>query len=166
MKARFALTFVATLAAALVAPRAVRAQEYLPAGAVQIASGIESAGKRVDRARTRLRVSGELRVDEAPNDGVSFGAIVDLEPHAALGADLRYEHLIGTTFVVNAGAIGYLTPGTLVGGCAGGDARVRMSKGAWLTLGPEVTVFALGSDLPDGVVMWQALLQGGIRVDL
>jgi hypothetical protein len=142
------------------------AQQYLPAASAQVASGVEGGGAVLQRARTRLRLGLELRVDEDPENGVSFAGLVDIEPRTALGAELRYVRLVSPGFAVSAGAIGYAVPGTLLGPCAGAEVRLPLSRSMSLAVGPDVTVFAFGSDLPDRIIVWQALFQAGLRVDL
>jgi hypothetical protein len=156
---------VAIAAAALASgPRTAGAQELLVAGTAAVHSGIESSGKGLLRARTRLRVGAELRIDESPKDGIAFGAIVDLEPRAAFGADLRYVRVVSERIALNAGAIGYAAPGTLLGAVAGAEVRVKIGSSASIIVAPEVTVFFLGTDLPDNNIFWQGLLGGGVRV--
>lgn len=159
---------LAALALGLAAfwPASASAQEYLPAGAAYVASGIEGAGSGFQRARTRLRIGGELRVDEAPDEAIFAAVLVDIEPKTAFGGELRYVHTLGSHVAVGAGAIAYLAPGLLLGPTAGLEVRVPLTSKTFLVAGPEAAVFALGSDLPDGVVIWQALFQIGFRADL
>ena len=157
-----AAAFVATTCAALPAT----AQEYLPAASAATSSGLEGAGRGFQRARTRVRLALELRIDERPLDALVFAALADLEPRAAFGAELRYMRSIGSTVAVSAGAIAYFVPGTLVGPCAGLEVRVPLSKKTQLVIGTEFAVFPLGGDLPERSVIWQAFAQGGFRVDL
>lgn len=154
----------AALATAVASPAS--AQEYLPAASGHVASGLEGAGRGFQRARTRIRLALELRIDEAPKDAFVGAVIADIEPHAAFGAELRYMRMLSTNIAVSGGAIGYFVPATLFGPSAGFEVRLPVGTKAQFVLGPEVAVFPLGSDLPDGSVIWQALLQGGFRVDL
>lgn len=157
-----------SIALAAVAAREsnAHAQEVMAAGSAHIGSGVESGGGQFMRARTRLRLAIDLRVDESPDDGIEGAAIVDLEPHAALGGDFRYMRLLGSHAAVSGGVIAYAVPGTLLGGCAGFDIRVPLGKSMALSVGPDFTIFGLGTDLPDGTVFWQGLLQVGVRVGL
>lgn len=157
-----AAAFVATTCAALPAS----AQEYLPAASAATSSGIEGAGRGFQRARTRVRLALELRVDERPLDALVVAALADLEPRAAFGAELRYLRSLGSTVAVSAGAIAYFVPGTLVGPCAGLEVRIPLAKKTQFVVGPEFAVFPIGSDLPDRSVIWQVFAQGGFRVDL
>lgn len=147
-------------------PLPASAQELLLAGHMTASSGIESAGRGILRARTRLRVGAELRVDESPKDGISFSGIVDVEPRAAVGGDIRYVRQLGSILAFHAGAIGYAAPGTLLGAVAGLEVRVPLTKSVSFVAAPEVTVFFLGTDLPDVNIFWQGLAGGGIRVEL
>ncbi len=155
----------AALAASVAWAAPSRAQEYLPTATAQLASGIESGGKGVSRARTRMRVGVDLRIDEMPEDLLSAGLLLDMEPRAAVGADLRYGRMIGA-FTLSGGPAAYFVPGTLLGACASGTYRIPKTGRFALGVGPEATTYFIGSDLPDGRVMWQVLLQAGLRVDL
>lgn len=147
-------------------PSRALAQQYLPAASAQAASGIEGAGSGFQRARTRLRVGLELRIDEAPDDAVVGAVLVDVEPRAAFGGELRYLRLVTPSLAIGGGAIGYFAPALLLGPSVGVEVRIPIGKKSYFALGPDAAVFALGSDLPDRTVIWQALFQGGLRVDL
>ncbi len=168
---RFSLSLGSVFAASLAftfasaTPRAASAQEYLPTATAQLASGIESGGKGVARARTRMRVGVDLRVDEMPEDLLSVAVLLDMEPRAAIGADLRYGRMIGP-LTITAGPAAYFVPGTLLGACASATYRIPRTGRFSLGIGPEATTYFIGSDLPDGKVMWQVLMQAGLRVDL
>lgn len=153
-----------TLAVAVLGAAPASAQELLVAGMAVAHSGIESSGQGILRARTRLRVGAELRIDESPKDGLAFAAVVDLEPRAAFGGDVRYVRVVTERVAINAGAIGYAAPGTLLGGVAGAEVRVNVGKSAAIVVAPELTVFFLGTDLPNNNIFWQGLLGGGVRV--
>lgn len=150
----------------LVVPSPARAQQYLPAGSAYLGSGVEGGGRDVQRARTRLKLGLELRIDEDPENGISGAGVFDIEPRTSFGADLRYVRRIGPKFAVSGGGVGYFVPAILVGPCAGLEIRVPTFYKTYLALGPEIAVFAFGSDLPDRTVIWQALFQAGFRVDL
>ena len=159
-----ALTVAAVLALAL--PATAHAQEYLPAASAHVASGVEGGGRDFQRARTRIRMAFELRIDEAPENAIVGAGILDIEPRTAFGAELRYVRSVTPALAVSGGAIGYLVPALLVGPCAGIEVRIPVAKKMYLTVGPELAVFAFGTDLPDRTVIWQALFQVGFRVDL
>ena len=145
------------------------AQRYVAAGTFEAATGKEGGGGReasLVRAPTRLRVGGDVHVDEDPENILGVAALVDLEPRARFGADIRYIRLVGDRFALSAGAIGYLTPGTMIGPAATLEYRHPVAKSLFLTAGPEVNVFVVGIDVPDKTVIWQALLHLGLRVDL
>lgn len=142
------------------------AQEYLPAATAQAASGLEGGGSGFSRARTRIRIGVELRVDESPENGVEAGGIFDLEPRTAFAGELRYVRTVTPKLAVSGGAIGYFVPALLFGPCAGAELRLPLMKKTALAVGPEFAVFALGTDLPDRTVIWQALVQVGVRFDL
>jgi hypothetical protein len=145
------------------------AQQYLIGGAAAISSGIEGGGGGQGgfyRTRTRLRLGGDLRIDESPDDILEFAAIAEIEPHSGFGADVRYARAAGTHFVVDVGLLGIVAPASVYGACAGLTYRLPISKRSQITVGPEADFFFLGSDLPDKTVFWQVRLQGGLRVDL
>lgn len=163
-RAIFAL--VGCLALALSFPSTAYGQQYLPAASAHGASGLEGGGRGFQRARTRLRMALELRVDEAPENGLVLAGVFDIEPRTAFGGELRYVRTVSSLVAVSGGAIGYFVPAILLGPCAGVEVRVPLLKKTYFTAGPEIAVFALGNDLPDRTVIWQALFQGGFRVDL
>lgn len=169
------ISFARRLAAAAAAltvfacPSVALAQRYVAAGLFEAASGMEGGGGKeasMVRAPTRLRLGADVHVDEDPENGLGFAALVDLEPRARFGVDIRYIRTVGERFALSGGAIGYLTPGTMVGPAAAFEYRHPFKKALWLTAGPEVNVFVVGIDVPDKTVIWQALLHLGLRVDL
>jgi len=111
-------------------------------------------------------LGGDLRIDESPQDIFGFAVVAEVEPKASIGLDARYMRMLGKRFAVHVGAIGYFAPGSFVGVSTGAEYRIPLSSGVALTMGPELNFFLLGTDLPDGTVVWQGLFQGGIRVDL
>jgi hypothetical protein len=153
-------------ASAFTADRA-GAQEYLLGGSAGVSSGIEGGGDGIVRmTRTRLRLGVDARIDESPDDILEVGLLAEILPKSGFGADVRYARMAGDRFVVDIGLTSILTPGSLYGACAGLTYRLPISKKTQVTLGPEGDFYFLGSDLPDGVVIWQLRLQGGLRVDL
>src|SRR4029078_7296081 len=101
----------------------------------------------VQRARPLLRIGLELRIDEEPENALAFGALVDIEPRTALGAEFRYVRAVTPGFAVSGGGIAGLLHGTVLGPCAGAEVRIPMGKKLFLTVGPDVSVFAFGGDL-------------------
>jgi hypothetical protein len=158
--------FAGGLLALVLSAGTASAQQYLPAASLQVASGAEGGGQVLQRARTRMRLGLELRVDEEPDNALSFAALVDIEPRTALGGELRYVRAVSPSLAVSGGAIAFFVPGTLLGPCAGAEFRIPVAKKMFLSVGPDVAVFAFGSDLPDRIIIWQALFQVGLRVDL
>jgi hypothetical protein len=113
-----------------------------------------------------LRIGGDLRIDESPDDILEFALLAEVEPRSGFGADLRYARAAGDHFILDAGLLGILAPASIYGVCAGLTYRLPLSKHAQITLGPEADFYFLGSDLPDGTVIWQMRFQGGLRADL
>ena len=103
-------------------------------------------------------------MDESPETAIAAALLVELEPHAALGADVRLVRTLFTHFTVEAGGTCYLAPTTLFGATAGFTYRVPIASNVWFTVGPSINGYFLGSDLPAGAVLWQGLLRGGLRV--
>lgn len=149
-------------------PSTVSAQQYLIGGGLQVASGTEGGGANggMSRARTRLRLGGDLRIDERPDDILEFAALAELEPKAGFGADVRYARAAGDHFIVDAGVLAILAPSSLYGVCASLAYRLPISKHTMIVAGPEADFYFLGTDLPDNTVIWEIRLQGGLRVDL
>jgi hypothetical protein len=144
------------------------AQQYLIGAAAGVSSGIEGGGAQggFARARTRLRLGGDLRIDESPDDIFEFAALAEIEPHSSFGATVGYARAAGQHFVVDAAVLGLFAPASLYGVSAGLVYRLPISKRTAVTVGPEGDFYFLGTDLPDGTVLWEARLQGGLRVDL
>jgi len=145
------------------------AQSWVPAATTEAASGVEGGGGRttgLGRAQTRMRLGAELYVDESPADVFGGAVLVGIEPRASFGIDGRYTRIVRERFAFSGGAMVYLQPGSLAGPLAAAEYRYPLGKSFVLTLGPEVDVFVLGSDLPDRTVLWQALFHAGFRVAL
>jgi hypothetical protein len=144
-----------------------KAQQYLYGASAGASSGIEGGGDGILRmTRTRLRLGVDARIDEDPDDILEVGLLAEILPKSGFGADVRYARMAGPHFVVDIGLTSILAPGSIYGACAGLTYRLPISKTTQVTLGPEGDFYFLGSDLPDGVVIWQLRLQGGLRVDL
>jgi hypothetical protein len=111
-------------------------------------------------------LGADIRLDESPKDIFEAGLLAELFPRSGFGADLRYARAASERFVLDAGILGIFAPASLYGVCAGLTYRIPLSKKTQITLGPEGDFFFLGSDLPDGGVLWQVRFQGGVRVDL
>ena len=149
-------------------PDVAHAQQYLIGGSIAASSGVEGGGSQnaLARTRTRLRIGGDVRIDESPDDIFEFAAIAEVEPRSGFGADIRYARAAGDRFVVDVGLLGIVAPASLYGACASFYYRLPISKRTQIVVGPEADFFFLGSDLPDGTVLWELRLQGGLRVDL
>jgi hypothetical protein len=145
------------------------AQEWVAGGSLELSSGLAgggSAARATRRARTTLRLGGDLRVDETPDEGWAAGALIELEPHTALGGDVGYLHALGKRWWITAGATAFVAPKTLLGGTAAASYRYPLAKDFQLAVGPSFQVFFLGSDMPDKTPIWQATLRLGVHVDL
>lgn len=148
-------------------PRA-SAQEYMYGADAGVSSGIEGGGSKgiLRMPRTRLRIGVDARINEAPADILEVGLLAEILLRSGFGADVRYAHMAGQRFVLDLGLTSILAPSSLYGACAGLTYRLPVSKTVQITIGPEGDFYFLGADLPDGTVIWQLRLQGGLRVDL
>jgi hypothetical protein len=162
----FAASFVA-LAIALAAPPA-RAQRLLLAADVDAASGVEGGtylgGVGIRRARTTLRFGVDGSIDETPENIVAAALLIELEPHASLGAEVRLMRNVWKGLTLEIGATGYLAPATLFGATVGATYRIPLFSTFSFTIGPALNGYFIGSDLPSGTILWQGLVRGGLRV--
>jgi hypothetical protein len=162
---RYVLPIMLASAFALT-PREARAQQYLIGVSGEVSDGIEmGTSVPFKPARIRARLGADLRVDEFPDDIFCFGLLADLVPRTEFGVDARYARMLGKHFEVNVGGIAYVAPSTLFGPSVDLKYHVVLSPSAALIFGPEVNVFVLGSDLPDGTVFVQTLLTAGIHAN-
>ncbi len=154
-------------AALLLGSGQANAQKWIATGVADLYGGIEGGGgaaSSTGRAQTRMRLGADLAIDESPEDVFGAAVLVAVEPRTAFGIDGRYTRVVRERFAVSGGAAVYLQPGSLAGPLAAFEYRHPLSKAFLLTLGPEVDVFVVGSDLPDRTVIWQALFKVGLRV--
>ncbi len=166
---RSTIVILATVLLFLLKSRSAFAQKYVVAGTAELASGAEGGGDGasvVRRARTAMRLGGEVYVDESPKDIISAAGLVEMEPRVMVGADARYGHKLSERFSLNAGGIGYFLPRTLFGGTADATFRFPLGKETALQIAPTINAYFLGNDLPQGAVVFQALLRVGIYVKL
>lgn len=162
----------AALAIALIfAAPDVLAQRLLLGGSLGGASGVEGgdvgAGTQFRRARTRLELAVDGRIDEDKRQGLELRAWAEIEPHTSLGGGVRYQYWVWPYFVVGAGAVFALFPHSLLGV----DAAIRVqlpipTKKFGLFIEPSFAVVPLGTDLPsDSLIMW-GLVKVGFHADL
>ena len=162
------LTALAASALLFLAP-AAHAQRWVTGGIMQLSSGVEGGGGRatsMERAQTRARIGADLYVDERPEDIFGAAVLIAFEPRTAFGIDARYTRVVAQKLAFSGGAMAYLQPGSLVGPVAAAEYRYPLGQNFIFTMGPEVNVFVFGTDLPDRTILWQALLQFGVRVAL
>ncbi len=155
------------LGIALATPPA-HAQKLLLAADVDAASGVEGGTFRgtvgIRRARTTLRFGIDGSIDESPENIVAAALLVELEPHASLGAEVRLMRNVWKGLRLEIGATGYLAPSTLFGATVGATYQIPLFSTVWFTIGPSLNGYFLGSDLPAGTIVWQGLVRGGLRV--
>jgi hypothetical protein len=165
---RSAAGFIVAGATWLVAPGAAHAQVGV-GGGVDVIAGLEGGGSGyaagVRRTRTTLRVGLDLWPEASPENVLSLGALVEIEPAASIGADLRYERHFGGFFLLHLGGTAVFAPEYLIGASAGIGFRIELSKQVDIHIGPTANVYFVGSDLPDDQpLLWQATLGLGLRV--
>jgi hypothetical protein len=161
------ISFITCTAVVLLVARPARAQQYLIGVSGEGSDGVEmGTSVPLKAARIRARLGVDLRVDEFPDDIFCIGLLTDIVPRTAFGVDARYARMLGKHFEVNIGGIAYLAPSTLFGPSADVKYHLPLSSSADLTLGPEVNVFVLGGDLPDGTVFVQTIFEEGIHASL
>jgi hypothetical protein len=155
---------------ALVGSSAARAEEM---GAdVGVATGVEGGdagdGHTVfRRARTRVRASVDLRNEEDRRHALWVVGFVELEPHTAAGAEVRYGHWLSPRFAVFGGATGIFAPHVALGGTAGAHLSLPLKKlDIAIFAEPALSALPFGTDLPDGSVLTWAHLTVGVRTDL
>ncbi|MBM4358942.1 MAG: hypothetical protein FJ096_12630 [Deltaproteobacteria bacterium] len=163
--------FTSTVALALVGlPGSANAEEIHVAGAADLIAGVEGGGSGyaagVRRTRTTLRLGAEGFIDDEPKHALGVGALIELEPRASFGADVRYLLRFRDEMVLQAGAVAILAPENLLGVSFGYAYRLRVGRGVEVNLNPLVNVFFLGGDLPKDTAIWQATLSAGARIDL
>lgn len=163
----------ATLACvAFGAPATVAAQELMLGAHAGLGSGVElgdpgNGTTAFRRARTRVVVGVDGRVDETPKNGLGAIVFAEVEPHFSLGAELRYKHFFNDTITGFAGGTGVIAPNTLFGGVAGLQIHIPFDDaGTTVFFEPSFSALPLGSDLPgDRIVMW-GLLTVGVHAKL
>ena len=129
-------------------------------------AGLGRTQKRQNCVDPTVRAGAEGWVDEFPSDALAVALLVEVEPSAAVGADVRYVRKVGGRLGLWAGAVGFVAPESMLGAEVGATYEIPLSKKNTFAVGPTVPVYFLGSDLPTGTVLWQALLQAGFRVGL
>jgi hypothetical protein len=148
--------------------REAHAQSWKLGGTAELATGLEGNGRKNGGPQisgARLRFAVDFHVDEFPDEIFAVGGLVNFD-HTAFGVDARYIRPLGKKYEVQLGGIAYLAPATLFGPSVDLLYKLPLSSGVDFTVGPEINVFVLGSDLPDGTVIYQALVQLGIHTNL
>lgn len=163
---RFVALATATGLTFVVGPSSAQRPRF--AGTVEVQAGLEGGGEGdasgVRRSRTTLRFGLEGWVDEQPHHRWSAALLAELEPKTGVGLELRYTRVFWDDFAAFAGATGILAPDQLIGVTAGVGWRPLFTEDLGITVGPAVTTYFIGNDLPDGLVLWQTNLQVGARV--
>ncbi len=138
--------------------------------AVDALGGVEGGGsgyaEGVRRSRTTFRAGVDGWLDSLPNDALSLAMLVEVEPDASLGGELRYQRRFLDFMVAHLGVSAFGVPETLVGLSWGLCFRPELGDAAELNVGPMGQLFVAGSDLPEDALIWQALLTAGIRFEL
>ena len=161
-----------TLLAALSLSATARAQQLVLGGDLGVASGLElgdpgDGSTLARRARTRLTLGVDGRVDEDLAQGLGAVAWAEIEPHVAVGGELRYVRWITPHVTAFAGGTGEIAPHTLLGGVLGVQALFFLdAKRTRLVVEPSFSALPLGTDLPgDKPLLW-ALLSVKLHANL
>ncbi len=167
---RLAVSLATLVVWTAIAP-AARAQRLVLGGGVGLGTGLERSDVLQDRlfrrARTRIIVPFDLRVDEDTSQGIGLVGLFEVEPRVSLGAEVRYMRWIGSHFTGFVGVTSVLAPRTLVGVDVGIDFLIPLGKsGIGIFIEPSLAALPLGSDLPDDNVLLWGLLAVGIHADL
>jgi len=161
---------LATVVVALVTPVSAAETDPGVALAFDARAGLEGGGigyaSGVRRSRTLIRLGADAWLFEGAEDMIGVAFLAELEPHLGFGGELRYQRRLWDITVLSVGPTAIFAPRTLVGGTLGFSVRAEVSETIELDAGPITNVYFAGADLPDGVVLWQVLVSGGIRFDL
>lgn len=163
-------TIITLTAATLMASTSLAdAQELQIAGAADVIAGIEGGGSGyasgIRRTRTTLRFGADLWVDEWPNNSLGVAGLVEIEPAASFGAEIRYQRRVAGDFVFHIGATAVIAPKHMIGATFGAAYRLDVTEILELNIGPMGTVYFMGADLPDDQVLWQTTIGAGVRVE-
>lgn len=149
-----------------------QAQRPLLGGQAAIGSGFEAGDPGTGattfrRARTRLAMGLDMRVDEHPEDGLGVTVFTEVEPHVSVGAELRYLRWLSPTVIGIVGATGAIAPHTLFGCEFGLQVHVPLDMpNTTFFIEPVFAALPLGTDLPsDRVLIW-GLMSAGIHAKL
>jgi hypothetical protein len=146
----------------------VLAQTPVLGGQVTAGTGMEAGDPGTGattfrRARTRVGVGIDARIDEDLKNGLGLVVFAEIEPHATLGGELRYMRWFSPNVIGFVGATGVFAPRTLLGADFGLQFHIPMAAGVTLFFEPSFAALPLGTDLPsDRVLIW-GMLSGGIH---
>lgn len=163
-----ALALTGLTSSVLLDSASASAQQLEIAAAADVIAGLEGGGSGyaagVRRSRTTLRLGADLWIDEWPNNSLGVAAIVEVEPVAAFGADVRYQRRVADDFVFHVGALAILAPEHMFGATFGAAYRIDPNEVFEVNVGPVCNIYFVGADLPSSQVLWQAMLGAGARV--
>jgi len=162
----------ATVLVVTVAAWPAAAQQWQLGGQLGAGTGLEGGDPGTGetsfrRARTRIQVGLDARVDETPELGYGFLGFAEVEPHVGVGAELRLSRRFGSRASGFVGGIGVLAPHTLVGGSFGIQLLIPADSdsSSWF-VEPAFAALPLGTDLPGDKVLFWGMLTMGIHVEL
>ena len=159
----------ATLGCVMLLARGAAAQQMELGWGLGLSTGLERSerlsGEPFRRARTRLFVPLDFRVDEFPQQGFGAVGFAEIEPHASLGGEFRWMRWLSPAFVGFVGVTGVLAPETLLGADVGFQVHLPLGKSTSVFIEPEFAAIPFGSDLPgDKLLLW-ALLGAGFHAN-
>jgi len=148
------------------------AQQWELAGRAGLGTGVEAGDPGLGevvmrRARTRVLIAVDAKVDERPKNAYELVAFAEVEPHTSFGGELRLSRSLGSRTRGFVGMVGVAAPHTLFGGDFG--LRMLLSDDPsepTFFLEPSVSVLPLGTDLAGEHVLVWGLLSVGIHGNL
>jgi hypothetical protein len=146
-----------------------RAQQPMVGGFFEGGTGLEMGGRAggvvAHRARTILSAGASLGNREWPNEALFVAASVEIEPTPSFGGWVAWSHRFGRFIGLHAGIASVLAPQTMLGPLAGARLRVSIAKNLSVLAGADLKVFPIGSDVPDGSVVFVTTVSGGVHAD-
>jgi hypothetical protein len=162
---------VLALTAALVLPETAHAQKLLLGGSLGYAGGVEGGDGGLGitafrRARSRVVIAVDGRIDEDPDQGIQIVGFVEVEPMASLGAEVRYLRWFNPNIAAFVGATGVIAPRNLLGADLGLQFHVPGRDHLGVFIEPSFSVLPLGTDMPsDRMLLW-GLVSIGLHAKL
>jgi hypothetical protein len=165
------VTIMAVAATAMLAPTTAHAQKLLLGGSVAYAGGVEGGDGGLGvtafrRARSRVVVAVDGRIDEDPDQGLQVVGWVEVEPMATVGGELRYLRWLNPRIAGFVGGTVAIAPHNLLGGDVGLQFYFPSRDNFGVFVEPSFAAVPFGSDLPsDRMLLW-GLISIGLHAKL